>query len=110
MKWKDENGVEKKLRIYSEIAHKWKQIARLIGLKPGQISAIEQDHRETASCVAAVFQRWFEYAGQLPNARDYPKSWQGLISLLDDVQLDEVVKVLKKALASQINSVRGNYS
>ena len=102
--------MEKKLRIYSEIAHKWRQIASLMGLKPGQISAIEHDRHETASCVTGVLQRWFEYAGQLPNAERYPKSWQGLINLLKDAELGEIAKELKKALTSQTNSVRGNYS
>ena len=110
IKWKDEDGVEKKLRIYSEIAHKWRQIASLMGLEPGQISAIEHDRHETASCVTGVLQRWFEYAGQLPNAKDYPKSWRGLINLLKDAELGEIAKELKKALTSQTNSVRGNYS
>ena len=54
IKWKDENGVEKKLWIYSEIAHKWREVASLLGFKPGQNSTIEHDRRETASCVTAV--------------------------------------------------------
>ena len=102
--------MEKKLRIYSEIAHKWRPIASLLGLEPGQISAIEHDRRETASCITAVLQRWLEHASQLSNAERYPKSWQGLINLLDDVELGEIAMKLKKALTSQTNSVRGNYS
>ena len=32
IKWEGENGVERELRIYSKIAHKWKQIATQLGL------------------------------------------------------------------------------
>ena len=102
--------MKNEFKIYSKIGHKWKEIATRLGLELGQISAIEHDRREMASCITGVLQRWFEHAGQLPNAKDYPKSWRGLINLLDDVQLGEVTKDLKRALTSQTNSVRGNYS
>jgi hypothetical protein len=79
----------------------------LYALEQGEISTIEHDHRQEYSCITAVFGRWFENA---PNARDYPKSWQGLIKLLKDVELGQVAEELKKALSSQTNSVRGNFS
>jgi hypothetical protein len=111
IKWKDENGLKKELRIYSEIAHKWKEIASLLlGLKQGQILTIENDHRQAYSCITVVLGRWFENATHLPSARVYPKSWQGLIKLLNDVQLGEVSKELERTLSSQTNSVRDNYS
>ena len=109
IKWEDEKGVEQEFRIYSKIAHKWRQIAtQLLGFGPGQISAIESDHRQTCFCITAVMGRWFENANRLPNVRNYPKSWQGLINLLNDVELGEVAEELKKALSSQKNSVKGN--
>jgi hypothetical protein len=40
----------------------------------------------------------------------YPKSWEGLINLLEDAELGEVAEELKKALSSPQNSVRGNLS
>ena len=46
----------------------------------------------------------------LPNGSKYPKSWQGLINLLEDAELGEVAGELKKALSSPQNSVRGNLS
>jgi hypothetical protein len=54
--------------------------------------------------------RWFEDARSLLNAGRYPKSWQGLINLLEDAELGEVAEELKKALSSPQNSVRGNLS
>jgi hypothetical protein len=100
--------LKKELRIYSKITHKWKEIASLLlGLEQGEISTIEHDHRQEYSCITAVLGRWFENA---PNARDYPKSWHGLIKLLNDVELGEVAKELERALSSPTNSVRGNFS
>ena len=110
IKWKDENGIKRELKIYSKVAHKWKEIATRLGLELGQITTIINDNCQNSSCITDVFQRWFEHAAHLPNAKDYPKSWRGLINLLNDVQLGEVAEELKKALTSQTNSVRGNYS
>ena len=93
--------MERKLKIYYKIAHKWKEIATLLGLE----QVIEG--KDCYDCITNVLRQWCDNACQLPNARDYPKSWQGLINLLDDVQLGEVTKELKKALTSQTNSVRG---
>jgi hypothetical protein len=101
IKWKDENGVERELRIFSKIGHKWEDIATRLGLG-GEISAIKQDsHYQTSLCIKVLFKKWFENATRLPNARDYPKSWRGLINLLNDVQLGEVAKELERALSSQ---------
>ena len=33
IKWEDENGVKRELRIYSKIAHKWRQIATQLGFE-----------------------------------------------------------------------------
>ena len=100
IKWEDENGKEREFRIYSEIGHKWREIATRLGLKPGVISSIEDEHRQISSRIAAVLQKWSENANSLRNAKDYPKSWEGLINLLKDVQLGEVAADLKKALSS----------
>jgi hypothetical protein len=109
IKWKDENGVERELRIYSKIGLKWEDVATRLGLG-GEISAIKQDsHYQTLPCIKALFKKWFENATRLPNAKDYPKSWHGLIKLLNDVQLGEVAEELKRALSSQTNSVKGNF-
>ena len=86
----------------------WRQIATRLGFEPGQISAIDSDHRQTFLCITAVLGQWLENADRLPNARNYPKSWQGLINLLKDVELGEVAEELIKALSSQKNSVKGN--
>jgi hypothetical protein len=110
IEWEDENGAKKKLKIYSKTAHKWRQIATLLGFEPGEIESLENNHRNDSCCITAVLGRWFEDAKNLPNAGRYPKSWQGLINLLEDAELGEVAEELKRALSSPQNSVRGNLS
>ena len=106
IKWEDEKGIKRELRTYSKIGHKWRQIATQLGFELGQIDA---DYRTRYSCITAVFRQWFaENAKNLPNASRYPKSWQGLINLLEDAELGEVAQELNNALTSTKNSVRGN--
>ena len=109
MKWEDENGRKRELWIYSKVAHKWRQIATRLGLELGEIESINNDYRTRYSRITAVFEQWFENAKNLPNASMYPKSWEGLINLLEDTELGEVAEELKRTLNSPKNSVR-NYS
>ena len=106
IKWEDENGVKRELRIYSKIGHKWRQVATQLGFEPGEIELIDADYRTGYICITIVLGRWFENAKNLPNAGRYSKSWQGLINLLEDTELGEVAEELKRALASPWNSVR----
>ena len=90
IKWEDENGVKRELRIYSKIAHKWRQIATRLGFELGEIESVEENHHRNDSHITAVLRRWFENAKNLPDGSRYPKSWQGLINLLEDTELSEV--------------------
>ena len=98
--------MKRELRIYSKIAHKWRQVATQLGFELGEIESIDADYRTRYSRITAVFRQWFENAKNLPNASRYPKSWQGLINLLEDAELGEVAEELKRALSSPWNNVR----
>ena len=74
----------------------------------GETESFRRDYFDGRERITAVVRRWFENAKNLPNARMYPQSWQGLINLLEDAELGEVAEELKRALASPRNSVREN--
>ena len=96
IKWEDEKGLKRELRIYSKIAHKWRRIATQLGFELGEIESIEENHHRNYSRIMAVLRWWFENARNLPNASRYPKSWRGLTVLLIDVELSEVAMELKE--------------
>ena len=106
IKWEDENRDKRELRIYSKIVHKWRQIATQLGFELGEIESIDADYRTSYCRITVVLGRWFENAKNIPNAGRYPKSWQGLINLLEDAELGEVAEELKRALSSPWNNVR----
>ena len=54
IKWEDENGVQRELRIYSKIPHKWRQIATRLGFELGEIESVEENHHRNDSRITAV--------------------------------------------------------
>ena len=109
IRWEDDSGVTRQLKIYKRTAHKWKVIAIRLGLQLGEIESIERNYNSNDfDRVTAVLKHWFDNATNLPNASRYPKSWPGLIQLLEDAELGEVAKELHTALSSARNDVKGN--
>lgn len=111
MNWEDESRTIRSFKLYDKIAHKWNRIATRLGFELGEINSIESNYPHSDyKRVTAVFEVWFENAIGLPNADKYPKSWHGLINLLQDAELGEVATELYTALSSPRNSVRKVYS
>ena len=109
LRWKAESdGVVRELKIYSRVAHKWRQVATRLGFEPGEIDSIEENHQRNYSRITAVLGRWFDNTEDLPNASDYPKSWYGLRKLLKDAEVGEVAEEISNALSSPWNSAIGN--
>ena len=79
------------------------------GFELGEIESIRKNYPfDDNDQITAVLRQWFENAKSLPNASRYPKTWQGLINLLEDAELGGVVEEVEKALFSLQNSVRAN--
>ena len=88
----------------------WRTIARKLGLEdttPGFTNSTARQHRDDdRECVIEVFGKWLENANGLPFASCFPKSWEGLHSLLVESELGEVAKKLYIALNAANSSVR----
>ena len=109
IKWKErENGEVQQLRIYDSAKPKWDRIARSLGFEEGHIESIGDDCRNNYARVCKVFQEWSENAGNLPNNKKYPMTWDGLIALLSDSDLQVLSDKLKKALAAPFSNVNGD--
>ena len=102
------DGGKKKLRVYAKTAKNWKSIARKLGLEdesPGCIKNTAQRHfNDDNECVTEVFGKWLENAVGLPNADQFPKSWEGLLNLLNESELGEVAKELRTAIEAPDSS------
>ena len=96
IKWTNKEGSTSHLRLYDEMAPRWKDVADLLKLNTKIIGVNRQgDVRE---CIREVMEEWMS-AG--PNMTTYPCTWKGLCELLDDVGLGKASKDLQEACSLQ---------
>ena len=94
LKYKEDDGMVKRLRIITEASHKWKNIASLIS-DSITISAVELQYRsDPEDCLRRILYDYF--IEQKPE--DYSQDWRGLIELLEDADLTALAERVKHAL------------
>lgn len=91
-----DKGKKKKIRIITEARHKWRDIANLICGDTNITSVLEQTHHSDPSeCLKQAFISYF--IGKKPQG--YTQDWNGLIELLDDVDLETLANNVKHAIS-----------
>ena len=91
-----DKGKKQKLRIINEARHKWRDIANLICGDANITAVLEQTYRgEPSECLKQTFINYF--ISKKP--RGYTQDWNGLIELLDDVDLETLAEKVKDALS-----------
>lgn len=94
IKWTDERGQIQRYFLMEKIQNKWSDIGELVGLSLAQLEDISKEHQRNAEqCFRAVLKQWFDHPPP-----DYPTTWSGLLELLEDCRLTDVVAELKDAL------------
>ena len=77
------------------ISSHWRDIGELIGLSVSNLKNIATEHQDKPlECCRAVLCHWLENP-----PKDYPITWRGLLELLEDCQLGQVVSELKNVLS-----------
>ena len=90
-----DKGEKKKLRIISEASHKWKNIGNLICGDINVTDVLEQKyHGDPEECLKQTFIK--NFISKKPQG--YTQDWNGLIELLDDVDLETLAENIKHAL------------
>lgn len=96
LKWTDENDKSQTLRIREEISSKWTEAGDLLGVSSSRLDAIGDCRRgDTVMCSRDVLQEWIRTNG---GPGSYSVTWDGIVSLLKDMQLTNVADILKNAL------------
>ena len=94
IKWNDASGTTQRFYLMDRISAKWREIGKLLDLSAAQLQGIAMEHQgNQEDCCSAVLSKWMENP-----PREYPVSWEGLMELLEDSRLSQVVKELKTAL------------
>jgi hypothetical protein len=82
----------KSFNLANHISASWRMIGLALGIEPNRLTSIERKGFNDTERLIAVFSRWLENAAGLPHYSDYPLSWQGLNTLLQDVEKIEVAR------------------
>ena len=96
--FKDESGKVQQLTLIKKIAHKWRTIGMLLGLTYFKLRCLDDKYSHgfisrQKECCREVLKLWLDN----PPLK-YPTTWQGLIKLLEDSQLEEVATELTNIL------------
>ena len=76
------------------IEYKWRTLGELLGLPFSMLESIAAEHRDKPKeCCRAILGKWLDNPPP-----DYPTTWQGLLELLEDSQLGQVVTELREIL------------
>ena len=104
MKWTDSNGHDQTLRLRDIMIPVWEEVGDLLGLPNYRIEGIhKQDSRDLRLCWRKVVVLWSEMENP-----SYPWSWDGVLSLLKDLELNESKKELQDALTCLKLTDRGS--
>ena len=77
------------------VSSHWRDIGELIGLSVSNLKNIATKHRDNPlECCRAVLCHWLENP-----PKEYPITWRGLLELLEDSRLGQVVSELKIVLS-----------
>ena len=68
VKWRDESGATRQLRIVRAIGAKWREVAALLGLSVCQMDGIQQQcSMNTEQCCVRIFDGWIISNGEFTN-------------------------------------------
>ena len=82
------------------VSAKWYDFGMTLGIKLNQLDAWDAQHRGDANkCWNKVMDDWLTGGG----SRDYPATWVGLYSLLNDLSFGNIALKLEKAVLGQIS-------
>ena len=96
LKWINEKGHTMSYKLVGKISTKWRDIGLAIGLTIDQLTAWDYQYRgNVILCWTRVMECWLK-----GESDEYPATWNGLYTLLEDMELARVSLELKKAVAA----------
>lgn len=95
IKWKDDRGRSHTFRLVDRVSASWRNFGAILGLGTNQLDRWEDQYRgDSNMCWARVMEEWLNGNSE----GDYPVTWEGMYSLLDDAEFSVVTEELRKAV------------
>ena len=96
LKWTDSNSKNHSLRLRDELSSRWRDVGDLLGVDSSRQDGIHaQRMGDVRLCCRDILLDWLQMED-----KSYPPSWEGLLVLLEDLELNNVAKKLNEALDS----------
>lgn len=86
------NRTGERFKLWEMIVAKWFDIGTKLGLENDLLESIQEDPGRGESKLRRVLGKWFDNAGNLPHNDEYPLTWKGLRTLLEDIDKEEVAR------------------
>ena len=97
LKWKDEEGHEQTFRLVNRVGAKWREFGIRLGLTMSQLDAWDDQYRGSAGvCWNKLMAHWLDEGG----TSDYPPTWEGLYTLLQDGEYSKTASQLRRAVTA----------
>ena len=104
IKYTDRKGSIRELRLTNRLKASWRDIGVVLGISESELQSIVMSHFPDGAgqWFKEVISMWMK--GSLPSdyRSKYPLSWNGIIKVLNDADLNSYVEELKEALACPI--------
>lgn len=98
LSWNNHGGERKTYSVAENVKHKWQNIAILLGFQVPDITSLKSEHSNDAiRCLIEIFDQWIRNAAQQSSDR-YCPTWDGLLTLLYDIEEASVAKYLTEIL------------
>ncbi len=99
LKWtdSDHNNIHR-IQIISQLSPKWSDISDLLGFSTARIQQIRQDNSGVQERCKEVMRLWLDSE---EGAYRYPTTWEGLIELLEDIELSILASDIRKVVCQR---------
>ncbi len=96
LKWTDKDGQNHTLGIRDELSSHWHDIGQLLDISMNILDGFSlQRSGDVRQCCRDVLYDWIQNGSS-----HYPATWEGLLKLLQDMQLSSLASSLELALKS----------
>ena len=91
LRFTDQNGQVRIVKVRENISPRWEEAGDLLGLTPERLKGIDLHRRgDNGMCCRDVFVDWLH-----ENQGGYPTTWEGVLQLLEDMDLSSCANILK---------------
>ena len=96
LKWKNEQGYVETFRLANRVCSKWQHFGTMLEQESNQLNSWAQKHSNDCLKIwKEVMDHWLAVEG----THDYPATWEGLYTLLEDLEFFKVAADLKSAIS-----------